>query len=69
MVNTKTVDRIGSELHTDQHVMEHSNLLDESGNMMPPVNTVRGIEISNNGFAIAEEKDENDPDESKKAKI
>ena len=32
---------------------------------MPPMSTVRGVEISNNDFAIKEEKDEGDIDDKK----
>ena len=63
LLNAKTHEKLSSEIHTDHTVIDQGNLLDESGNLMPPMSTVRGVEISNNDFAIKEEKDEGDADD------
>ena len=65
LLNAKTNERQNSDIFTDHTVIDQVNLLDESGNLMPPMSTVRGVEISNNDFAIKEEKDEGDIDDKK----
>ena len=57
-IGVKTVDRMGSEMMTEQTLIDHSQMLDESGNLGAPFGTSRAHQIVKNEFAIKEERDD-----------
>ena len=57
---------MASDIITEQTGADNGNLLDESGNMLGVINTVRGVEMTHDDLAIREEKDECDFDDNQK---